>query len=74
MQTSLDMRDLWGSRYGNCSAEPDLEIDRERAQFIRSIHAGHGPTCRQYLAASAFLFGGPGDEGPQIVVQLPSVR
>ncbi|WP_267469495.1 hypothetical protein [Nocardia elegans] len=33
----------------------DLDIDL--AQFLRATHAGHGPECRQYLAAAAYLSG-----------------
>ncbi|BDT96694.1 hypothetical protein IU427_03905 [Nocardia beijingensis] len=54
MQTSLDTQDLWRARYRDCSAEPSTDLDMDRALFIRSVHAGHGPECRQYLAAAAY--------------------
>ncbi|MET8873935.1 hypothetical protein ACWEO2_05670 [Nocardia sp. NPDC004278] len=57
MQTSLDIRDLWITQHRDCSAEPIMDLDLDRARFICSTHAGHGPECRQYLAAAAFCFG-----------------
>lgn len=56
MQTSLDLRDLWRSQHDDCGVEP-MDLDLDLARFVRSAHAGHGPDCRQYLAASAYLFG-----------------
>ncbi|MET9024026.1 hypothetical protein ABZW96_00230 [Nocardia sp. NPDC004168] len=61
MQTSLDIQDLWRTRYRDCSAEPSTDLDMDRALFIRSVHAGHGPECRQYLAAAAYCLA-HGDE------------
>lgn len=55
MQTSLDMRDLWSTQHRDCTIEP-LDLDMDLAQFVRSTHAGHGPDCCQYLAASAYYF------------------
>ncbi|MFC8526954.1 MULTISPECIES: hypothetical protein [Nocardia] len=57
MQTSLDTRDLWSSQHSDCAAEPTVPLDTDRARFICSMHAGHGPECRQYLAAAAFCYG-----------------
>ncbi|WP_141717758.1 hypothetical protein [Nocardia altamirensis] len=56
MQTSSDMRDLWNARHRDCTIDP-MDLDLELAQFVRSTHAGHGPGCQQYLAASAYCFG-----------------
>lgn len=64
MQTSSDTRDLWSSTYRDCTAEPDTDLDMDRAQFIRSVHAGHGPDCRQYLAAAAYCFGHASEDDP----------
>ncbi|MFI2558675.1 hypothetical protein [Nocardia farcinica] len=33
------------------------DLDMDLAQFLRATHAGHGPECRQYLAAAAYLYG-----------------
>ncbi|MFI6363837.1 hypothetical protein ACIBG0_13935 [Nocardia sp. NPDC050630] len=55
MQTSLDRRDLWSTQHRDCSAEP-MDLDLDLARFICSTHAGHGPDCHQYLAASAYCF------------------
>lgn len=57
MQTSLDTRDLWSSRHADCAAEPALPLDPDLARFLCGMHAGHGPECRQYLAAAAFCYG-----------------
>lgn len=54
MQTSLDRLDLWGSGHRDCAVEP-TDLTPDLARFLRSVHAGHGPECRQYLAAAAFL-------------------
>ncbi|WP_330229357.1 hypothetical protein OHA40_25250 [Nocardia sp. NBC_00508] len=54
MQTSLDTQDLWRTQHRDCAAEPSTDLDLDRALFIRSVHAGHGPECRQYLAAAAY--------------------
>ncbi|WP_431969522.1 hypothetical protein [Nocardia sp. bgisy134] len=56
MQTSLDKRDLWSTQHRDCGIEP-TDLDLELALFLRSVHAGHGPGCRQYLAAAAYCFG-----------------
>ncbi|AXK88395.1 hypothetical protein IU443_17180 [Nocardia farcinica] len=56
MQTSLDRRDLWGAQHRDCTVEP-TDLDMDLAQFLRATHAGHGPECRQYLAAAAYLYG-----------------
>lgn len=53
MQTSLDTRDLWNARHSNCAVEP-TDLDEDLAHYLRGVHAGHGPECRQYLAASAY--------------------
>ncbi|MET7771462.1 hypothetical protein [Nocardia sp. NPDC005366] len=50
-----DIRELWLIQSRDCTQEP-LSLDEDRARFIRSVHAGHGAACRQYLAASAFCF------------------
>lgn len=54
MQTSLDRLDLWGSGHRDCAVEP-TDLTHDLAHFLRAVHAGHGPDCRQYLAAAAFL-------------------
>lgn len=55
MPTQLDTRDLWATTYSNCSAQPTSDINFEQAQFILSIHAGHGPSCAPFLTAQARL-------------------
>ncbi|MET7770591.1 hypothetical protein [Nocardia sp. NPDC005366] len=56
MQTSHDTRDLWSARHRDCGADP-TDLDLDLARFLCSTHAGHGPECRQYLAAAAFCYG-----------------
>ncbi|MET8650517.1 MULTISPECIES: hypothetical protein [Nocardia] len=56
MQTSRDTRDLWSARHRDCGADP-TDLDLDLARFLCSTHAGHGPQCRQYLAAAAFCYG-----------------
>lgn len=48
-----DVRELWLVQSRDCAQEP-LGLDYDRARFIRAVHGGHGASCRQYLAASAF--------------------
>ncbi|MGN2639332.1 hypothetical protein ACTD5D_24835 [Nocardia takedensis] len=56
MQTSRDTSDLWSARHRDCHADP-LDLDPDLARFLCATHAGHGPECRQYLAAAAFCYG-----------------
>lgn len=46
--------DLWLSQYRDCACEP-LCLTVEKARFVIAVHAGHGPACREYLGASAFV-------------------
>ncbi|ATL70343.1 hypothetical protein IU500_08740 [Nocardia terpenica] len=50
-----DIRDRWLIDSRDCSHEPS-DLDYDRARFILAVHAGHGPACRQYLAAAAYCF------------------
>ena len=47
-----DIRELWLVQSRDCTQEP-LGLTYDRARFIRTVHAGHGARCRQYLAATA---------------------
>ncbi|WP_280381384.1 hypothetical protein [Nocardia wallacei] len=51
MTTSQDARDLWIVTARDCGREPG-PLEPDRARVIRSVHAGHGPDCRPYLAAA----------------------
>ncbi|WP_330179614.1 hypothetical protein OHB26_24575 [Nocardia sp. NBC_01503] len=42
------------SQYRDCACEP-LCLTVEKARFVIAVHAGHGPACREYLGASAFV-------------------
>ncbi|WP_327110317.1 hypothetical protein OHB12_21200 [Nocardia sp. NBC_01730] len=56
-----DVRELWLVQSRDCTQEP-LGLNYDRARFIRTVHAGHGASCRQYLAASAYYFRRATDE------------
>lgn len=45
----------------DCSAEPPVLTYRQ-ARAILHIHDVHGPQCRQWLAAAAYLSAGLDDE------------
>ncbi|MGO4616567.1 hypothetical protein AB4305_13520 [Nocardia sp. 2YAB30] len=47
---SSNMRDLWEAQHRDCHLQPAI-MDRERASFVLSLHAGHGGGYAQYLAA-----------------------
>ncbi|MGY2007642.1 hypothetical protein ACW9HJ_09880 [Nocardia gipuzkoensis] len=51
-----DVRELWLIQSRDCTQEP-LGLTYERARFLCAVHGGHGATCHQYLAASAFCSG-----------------
>lgn len=53
VQPPPGMADLWLAQYRDCSAEP-IGLSPEKAHFLLRVHAGHGPSCRAYLAAAAF--------------------
>ncbi|WP_156371050.1 hypothetical protein [Nocardia arizonensis] len=44
--------DEWAIEHQDCDRQPRV-MDFARAPFVLSQHAGHGPTCAQYLAALA---------------------
>ncbi|MEU6585910.1 hypothetical protein [Nocardia sp. NPDC046763] len=50
MLTSLDRRDLLDTAHRECALAP-IDLDRDTAGLVLSLHAGHGPDCLQYLAA-----------------------
>ncbi|MFI5719109.1 hypothetical protein [Nocardia sp. NPDC051750] len=45
----------------DCSAEPPVLTYRQ-ARAILHVHDVHGPQCRQWLAAAAYLSAGLDDE------------
>ncbi|WP_433659582.1 hypothetical protein ACQPW1_44395 [Nocardia sp. CA-128927] len=51
-----DVRELWLVQSSDCTQDP-VGLSYDRAQFIRTVHGGHGARCRQYLAASAYCVG-----------------
>ncbi|MBL1079847.1 hypothetical protein JK358_36155 [Nocardia sp. 2] len=51
---SFETADLWLAQYRDCGCEP-LCLTMEKARFVLAVHAGHGPACREYLGASAFV-------------------
>ncbi|MFJ1457808.1 hypothetical protein [Nocardia wallacei] len=50
-----DVRDRWLMDSRDCAHEP-VDLTYDRARFILAVHAGHGGSCRQYLAAAAYCF------------------
>lgn len=50
MPTLMSAYDRWEIEHRDCGVQPVL-TDPVRARFVLSKHAGHGPTCKQYVAA-----------------------
>lgn len=50
MPTLMSAYDRWESEHRDCLVQPTV-MDPLRATFVLSKHAGHGPTCKQYIAA-----------------------
>ncbi|MGW6332159.1 hypothetical protein [Nocardia rhamnosiphila] len=50
-------RDLCRARHENCAEEHPYFSSYEEADFVRTLHGGHGSTCRQWLGSVAY-FGG----------------
>lgn len=50
--TAIPIIDRWLAQSQDCAADPG-ELPLEQAHYVLGLHAGHGPTCRQYFAASA---------------------
>ncbi|WP_406266572.1 hypothetical protein OH799_20515 [Nocardia sp. NBC_00881] len=50
MPTLMSAYDRWEIEHRDCTVQP-IVMDFERARFVLSKHAGHRPTCKQYVAA-----------------------
>ncbi|MGW0249275.1 hypothetical protein ACWDYH_21850 [Nocardia goodfellowii] len=57
LQTRLPAADF----SSECAAEPG-SLTYRRAREILYVHEVHGPSCRQWLAAAAYLSAGLDDE------------
>ncbi|AHH15013.1 hypothetical protein NONO_c01960 [Nocardia nova SH22a] len=44
------VRNQWAVEHHDCYALPAV-MDSTRAQFVLSLHAGHGSSCLQYATA-----------------------
>lgn len=54
MDMSYSVTDRWAVEHRDCNAGAII-MDRHRAAFVLTTHAGHGPGCCQYLAALSML-------------------
>lgn len=52
MSSLMDREEQWETEHRNCVDLP-VSMDHEHATRVLSTHAGHGPACRQYVAALA---------------------
>lgn len=50
MMASYAMKDVWNFRHLYCADDVPIE-DLAEAQYVRTVHAGHGKECLQLLAA-----------------------
>ncbi|WP_454199618.1 hypothetical protein [Nocardia sp. Marseille-Q1738] len=48
--------DQWRHFHRNCHHD-GIFRSIEQARFVANVHSGHGPTCLQYLSASAYSQG-----------------
>ncbi|UGT69871.1 hypothetical protein LTT66_06750 [Nocardia gipuzkoensis] len=53
--TSADV-EQWRYFHRNCFVEGAFR-SLDQARFVLNTHSGHGPSCLQYLAASAYSSG-----------------
>ncbi|MBF6296163.1 hypothetical protein IU459_01235 [Nocardia amamiensis] len=56
MNISLADADQWRMAHRNCAMDGSFR-SLEQARFVANIHSGHGPSCKQYLSATAYSFG-----------------
>ncbi|MGO4649993.1 hypothetical protein AB4305_34525, partial [Nocardia sp. 2YAB30] len=56
MTITLADAEMWRHFHRNCWHDGAFR-SLEQAQFVTNVHSGHGPTCLQYLSASAYIFG-----------------
>lgn len=47
---SYALKDTWNFRHQYCTDDVPIE-DPAEAQYVRTVHAGHGKECLQLLAA-----------------------
>ncbi|MEV5835557.1 hypothetical protein [Nocardia sp. NPDC052112] len=57
MTTVVD-RELWIVGHADCAGHGEVRFGSiDEARFVPVTHSGHGPQCRQYLAAAAYSGG-----------------
>lgn len=49
-------RERWALQHQFCADEPRIS-SIDQARYVLAVHAGHGPTCMQTLAAGAYITG-----------------
>ncbi|MGO4613767.1 hypothetical protein AB4305_05555 [Nocardia sp. 2YAB30] len=59
--TTLADAEQWHHFHRNCYADGEFRT-LAQAQFVVNVHSGHGPSCLQYLSATAYILG-TGDGG-----------
>ncbi|MEV4129341.1 hypothetical protein [Nocardia sp. NPDC049707] len=52
-------------KHRDCAAEVDPQFGSiTEARFVMRVHSGHGPRCRQYIAAAAYTAGQQAQDDP----------
>lgn len=54
--TTLADAEQWRHFHRNCRQDGTFR-SLDQAQFVTNVHGGHGPSCLQYLAATAYIMG-----------------
>lgn len=54
--TTLADADQWRHTHRHCHHDGLFRSINE-ARFVSNVHSGHGPSCKQYLAAHAYSQG-----------------
>ncbi|MGO4615325.1 hypothetical protein AB4305_12725 [Nocardia sp. 2YAB30] len=54
--TTLADAEQWRHFHRSCYAETPIR-SLDQARFVTNVHAGHGHTCLQYFAATAYIMG-----------------
>jgi hypothetical protein len=56
MTITLADAEMWRHLHRKCWQDSEFR-SLDQAQFVINVHGGHGPSCLQWLAASAYSFG-----------------
>ncbi|MEV6323090.1 hypothetical protein AB0M45_18110 [Nocardia sp. NPDC051787] len=54
--TTLADAEMWRHFHRHCHYDGAFRSFNE-AEFVVNVHGGHGPSCLQYLSASAYICG-----------------